>query len=456
MPHVLALDVGTSSVRAVVHDALGRPVAGESAQTKYEPTHGHDGRADFDADHLVDAAQAVIEKAMRRDRELAAVGTSCFWHGLLAVDGHDRPVTPLVTWRDTRSAAYADELRRRVDPEAVHRRTGCFVHASFWPAKLAWLKGEHPDAFARAARFVSFSDYLYGRLVGSTATSISMASGTGLLDLGTDGWDEELLDVLGLDATRLPELSDDPVEHEGRLWLPALGDGACSNVGAGCVTRERAVLMIGTSGAFRTLSEAASRRPRPSLFCYRLDARRVVEGGSLSDGGNLYAWLEKTIGVDGTAGIAQRPPAGHGLAFLTLLGGERSPGWNARARGAIAGLSFDTEPQDILQAALEGVAFRFAEIAELMPEVREVVAAGYALAVDGDWAQIIADVLERPIALSGVEEASARGAAALALERLGIEPEPAPIARVVDPRPERFEALRVARERQRELYEAVT
>jgi gluconokinase len=448
---VLALDIGTSSVRAVVYDELGRPVADEAAQTRYEPTRG-----EFDADHLVETARLALEHAAARDRDIAAVAVSCFWHALLALDERGSPLTPLVTWRDTRSAEAADALRALVDADAVHRRTGAVVHASYWPAKLAWLRAEQPETFSRARRFVSFSDYLYGRLLGLEATtSLSIASGTGMIDQRTGRWDEELLDVLGLDAGRLPRIADEPVEHERRIWYPAIGDGAASNVGAGATTAERAVLMVGTSGALRTLHGSDRREARPRLFLYRLDERRVVEGGALSDGGNVYAWLEQTLRLQGGAGVADREPAAHGLSFLPLLGGERSPGWNARARGAIAGLSFDTTPGDLLQAALEGVAFRFAELVDLMPEVREIVAAGRALLADRDWVQILADVLERPLVVSGVQEASARGAAVVALERLGAGPEPAPLGRVVEPRPERFPALREARARQRELYEAV-
>jgi gluconokinase len=434
----------------------GRPAAGEIAQTTYEPTHGHDGRADFDADHLVDVVRAALEQAGGSDQGVRAVGASCFWHSLLAVDSRGHAVTPLFTWRDTRSAEAAEALRAVVDPEDVHRRTGAFLHASYWPARLAWLRAEHREAFDRAKRFVSFPDYLYERLVGSGATSLSMASATGLLDQRTASWDEELLEVLEVGPERLPSISDDPVEHDGRLWYPAIGDGAASNVGAGVTSAERAVLMVGTSGAFRTLHPARHPEPRPRLFLYRLDERHVVEGGALSDGGNLYSWLGRTLRVGETRGLAEREPAAHGLTFLTLLGGERSPGWNARARGALSGLSFDTSPEDVVQAALEGVAFRFADVVDLMPEVREIVAVGHALVVDPGWVQILADVLERPLTVSPVAEASARGAAIVAVGRLGGEPEPAPTGPVVEPRPERFAALREARARQRELYLAVT
>src|SRR5207245_3859203 len=132
------------------------------------------------------------------------------------------------------------------------------------------------------------------------------------------------------------------------------------------------------SGAMRTVYETEHPEPRPALFLHRLDERRVVEGGSLSDGGNVCAWIEGTFKAsDGS--LADRDPDSHGLTFLTLLGGERSPGWHRHARGALHGLTFSTTALDIRQAALEGVAYRFAEVAELMPEVKEVVVTGGAL-----------------------------------------------------------------------------
>ena len=264
-------------------------------------------------------------------------------------------------------------------------------------------------------------------------------------------WDAELLDTLGLDAERLPRISDEPVDG----WFPAAFDGACSNLGAGCVTRERAALMVGTSGALRIVHATDEPRPRPGLFLHLLDARRVVEGGSLSDGGNLVAWLGRTL--DGAGGsLADRGPDSHGLTFLTLLGGERSPGWHLHATGAIHGLTFATTSLDLRQAALEGVEFRFAELVDLLPGLEEIVATGGGLLGDKDWIQIMADALARPITVSGVREGSLRGAAVLTLERLGGSPAPAPVVRVVEPREDRREAFRAARERQRRLYEAVT
>ena len=261
---VLALDIGSSSVRAQRFD--GRAEAdGELRQEEY------------DTDDPAEVAAAVRRVLGGREPD----GTSCFAHSLVALDEDWNALTPILGWRDTRSAGAAEWLARRLDAEALHARTGAFLHSSFWPAKLAWLAESEHESFRRAAHFVSFGDYLRGE----PETSLGMASTSGLLDLTTLDWDEELLATLGIDRERLPRIADVP------LWP----DAACSNVGAGCTSRDRAALMVGTSGALRVLYESERPQPKPGLFLYLADARRVVEGGALSDGGNLYEWLGRTL-----------------------------------------------------------------------------------------------------------------------------------------------------------------
>jgi gluconokinase len=438
---VLAIDVGTSSVRAQIFDAEAQEH--EAARREYPEEN--------DPARVLELVREAVDEAVGGET-YDAVGGSCFGHSLLVLDEVGRPLTPILGWRDTRSADSAEWLARRVDADAVHARTGCHIHTSYWPAKLAWLAAEQPDVFRSAQRFVSFSDFLYDELLGrAVPASTSMASATGLLDLHTRAWDEELLAILALEPERLPEISDDPVDG----WYPALLDGACSNIGAGCVTRERAALMVGTSGAFRTVYESAQPQARPGLFIHWVDDARVVEGGSLSDGGSIVHWVDETL-KDAGGSLAERDPDSHGLTFLTLLGGERSPGWHQHAKGAIEGLTFETTPLDLRQAALEGVAFFFAELSERMPEVEEIVATGGALLKDDDWLQIMADALGRPVTGSAVKEASLRGAAVVALERLGESPPPGASGRVVEPRLDRADAYRTARDRQRRVYEAVT
>jgi gluconokinase len=422
--HVLALDVGSSSVRAQRFDSHGDP-DGELRREAYETE---------DPDDVV----AAITRVLGGDEP---DGTSCFAHSLVAIDANWNALTPILGWRDTRSADAAEWLGRQLDAKAVHARTGAFVHPSYWPAKLAWLAETEPEIFRRTAWFVSFADYLRG----VPETSLSMASSSGLLDLTTNEWDRELLATLRVDPERLPQIADVP------LWV----DAACSNAGAGCFARNRAALMVGTSGALRVLYETERPQPKPGLFLYLADERRVVEGGALSDGGNLHDWLERTL-AGSSGSLAERDPRDHGLVFLPFLGGERSTGWNPHARGAIHGLTFATTPLDLRQAAYEGVAYRFAAIAELLPDLRDVVATGGGLLRDPDWIQIMADALARPMSVSAVPEASLRGAAVFALELRGHEAGEAPIADVVHPRADRADAYREARAEQQRLYDALT
>ena len=421
---LLALDVGSSSVRAQHFDVRGNS-EDELRRERY---------ATQDADDVVAAVERVLDG---RDPD----ATSCFAHSLVAVDRDWNALTPILGWRDTRSAAAAEWLARRLDAEGVHARTGAFLHPSYWPAKLAWLAETEPEIFRRTEWFVSFADYLHG----APETSLSMASSSGLLDLTTHDWDKELLATLRVDPDRLPRIAD------VALWV----DAACSNAGCGCTDRDRAALMVGTSGALRILYETARPQPKPGLFLYRADERRVVEGGALSDGGNLYDWIARTL-ADASGSLAERDPRDHGLVFLPFFGGERSTGWNPEARGTIHGLTLATTPLDIRQAAYEGVAFRFAAIADLLPDVREVVATGGGLLRDPDWIQIMADALARPVTVSAVPEASLRGAAVLSLQRLGHEAVDAPTADVVHPREDRADAYRTAREEQQQLYDVLT
>jgi gluconokinase len=171
---VLALDVGSSSVRACAYDERGREAV-PAARRTYEARHDRDGAAELDPEELVSACQAVLAEAGPGD----ALAISCFMHSLLLLDADDRPLTPVLLWQDRRAAAQAEELAARLDPAAVHARTGCFLHPSFWPARLAWLGARA----AEASGIVSFADYLFLRLTGELRTTISTASATGLLDL---------------------------------------------------------------------------------------------------------------------------------------------------------------------------------------------------------------------------------------------------------------------------------
>ena len=477
---MVALDIGTSSVRALLFDLAARQIPKVEVHTKYEPRVAPDGTYETDAEKLFGLVTASVDAILheagpRRRRRVRAIGVSTFWHGLVAVDTGAKPLSPLYLWADTRAWRQADRLRDELDAGHVHQRTGCLLHPSYWPAKLLWLQEAEPRLFGRQdVRWFSFWDLVHQRLFGEPLTSVSMASGTGLLTLVDCVWDAPLLSRLGIDRASLPELGEAGEGLARRWavrwpelrevpWICAAGDGALANFGSGCAnTRERA-LTVGTSGALRVLYRGLPSHIPDGLWCYRLDRRRAVCGGSFSNGGNLYAWMTGNLAVERATlerRLRRMPPASHGLTFVPLLAGERSPGWASHATGAIAGLTQATTAVDIVRAGLEAAAIEFRRVDERLDEVlpgaRRLVANGAGLLASPAWMQVMADAIGKPVAASRSREASSRGAALLALEHIGVldgdrvKPD---VGRIYEPDPSVAKAYAEETRRQERLYE---
>ena len=480
-PIVLALDIGTSGVRALLFDGRGNEIPDSLTTLASDLYPTLRGGVDTDADALVELVTSAVDILLERagEQRIDYVAIACFWHSLVGIDDQGRAITPLLGWADTRAAYFAEELRTKLDEPAVHVRTGCRFHPSYWPAKFLWLQSERGEFFDKSVRWLSFTDYLALRLFGETTTSVSMASATGLLDQGKCDWDGELLKTCGIARERMPMIAQPGRTYRLRneyarrwppldraAWLTAVGDGATNNIGAGCVTRERAALMIGTSGAMRVMftGDPPASLPR-ELFYYRVDRDRVVIGGALSDGGGLYRWMKETLLPDHLDDeldreIGAMKPDGHGLTILPFWSGERSTGWATSARGTIIGLTSRTQPSEILQAAMEAVCYRFALLARALDAIAPkaaIIASGNALLSSRAWSRMIADVLGRPVKLSAAREASCRGSALLALEAIGkidnLETTRAEFGAVFEPDLTRHKIYARAIERQQELYE---
>lgn len=444
---ILVLDIGSSSVRAWLYDRAARGLdPGPDAQRFYswrdEPTGAMEQDAEVILERVVEAVDAALAHARAAELRIGAVAVAAFWHSLLGLDGRGEPVTPVLAWGDTRARDAALRLREQVNERALHRRTGCYLHPSFPLVKLRWLRREDPEAFGRAAAWVSFPEFLEQRLLGKRRCSFSMASGTGLLDVHRLRWDPEALEIAGVGPESLSRLVDADEPIRGLLpefatrwpelvevgWFPALGDGACANLGSGAVGLDRIGVTIGTSAAARALWEPAGEVEVPErLWCYRLDRRHWVAGGALSNGGNAVAFLRDFLSVpperELEARLGQLEPDGHGLTILPFLVGERGPGWARETRSVVAGLRPSTPPEHLVRAWMEAIAFRLADVCVDLERVlgREprVVASGGALHASPVWAQVLADVLNRPVSLPVEREATARGAALVVQAHLG-------------------------------------
>src|SRR5688572_7454742 len=437
----MGLDIGTSSVRGGLFDHTGKMLPESLARRKYTD----EGKAEFDADSLLAEVCGVIDEVLALsaefEGEITHVPSCAFWHSLVGVDEKGKPTTKVLTWADTRSRKYSDVLRNHFDETEVHDRTGAQFHSSFWPSKLLCLRKEYPEVWKKTASWLSLSDYLALRLFGTPTTSVSMASATGIFDQQKCTWNPRLLDYLELHESALPVIPETHTTFtlteefrrkwprlQNAQWFPAIGDGAANNIGSRCTTRSRAALMIGTSGAMRVVYEGGPpQRLPPGLWCYRIDCERVIVGGALSDGGGLYEWLKRNLQIEISdeeiaAEVSRRGAASHGLTVMPFFFGERSTGYHENARGSINRLNASHDAIDILQAAMEAVVFRLAEVFDQLNDVskiEDIVVSGGALDHSPVWTQIIADVLGRDLLVSNQPEASLHGAVLLALESIG-------------------------------------
>ena len=458
---ILVIDLGSSSVRASIYRTDGERLEGATGSR----TVHQDADGTFDPESLTRLTEAVVDDCLvslrgrRRDFRLIGVAWTSFAMSLLGVDRNRRPVTPVYSYADSRSGPYADALRRELKAEdilaATSKRTGTPVHTAYAPPQLLRLAAEEPDRLARVACWQTIASHLLGRWQGLANAPISSSEvgWMGLLDRDALSWDEALVERIGIDRAQLPPVNDYAKSRAGLVepWASrwselaqtpfflAVGDGAGANLGSGCADSRRIALTIGTTGAMRVVipagpggSNAATEQTQApevpdGLWSYPIDSSRWLVGGSLTDGGSLYSWLHELLAVEDANELleeaARMEPDEHGLTILPFLRSERAPGWATNATLTISGMTPATTPVHIQRAALEAVAFRFRLILDrLRPHLApgsEIVASGGALHENALWRQILADVLQTPVGLVNVAEATSRGAAILALQGLG-------------------------------------
>lgn len=445
---ILALDIGTSSCRTALFDERGARHADTTQQQAYDLHTDRDGRAELDPSTLLAAVTGCIDRtlaAQAKNRRLkgmaiAAVGTSCFWHSMVGCDSAGSPLTPVITWADSRCRDDAERLRSQLDERDVHARTGCMLRASFWPAKIRWLARTQRRTFSRVQRWMSPAEWILLRFCGDVRCAHGMATGTGLYSPAARQWDVGMLRSSGIRSSTLPTISDAPLQMRSdhakgwkslrdACWYPAIGDGAASNLGSGATRPGLAALNFGTSAAVRVMhSDALAPHPRApfGLFCYRVDEQRYLIGGAISNAGNLRAWCvrELAVGDDEAAiehALSHRSGSNHGLSVLPFWNAERAPTWREDVSGAIIGIRQSTTAIDLLQAITEATYHRLATIIERMEDQgrppQYIVGGGIQRSPAS--LQRLADIIGQPLTVLDEPEASLRGAAVFALEKLG-------------------------------------
>jgi len=442
---VIGLDLGTSSCKALAVDANGDVMAtASSAYTLLTPQPGYvelDPKSVWVA--VVTALRGLSEQISLAD--VTGIAFSGAMHSLLAVDGQGEPLAKSPTWADMRAAAQAQELRALPDAQALYARTGCPPASNYHPARLRWFAAERPHLWERAARFVSLKDWVVQRLCGEWVTDIGLASTTGLLDIHTQTWDEEALHLAGITPERLPGLVAPDALVGGLLpsaaaqmglpvdlpVIPGGADGGLANLGSGAVSPGACVVTIGTSGALRLVLDQPLIDPLSRTWCYLLREGHWYAGGAINNGGLAVQWTRQTMygdlseqaGFDRLmAEAAGAQAAARGLFFLPYLTGERAPHWNPLATGVFHGLRLEHGRPELARATLEGVAFCLADVWQAITAQAQV---GAPIHLTGGvtrspvWCQILADVLGVELGAHEDGDASAVGAALMALRAFG-------------------------------------
>ena len=451
-PFVLAIDVGSSAVRAGLCDSRANRVEGTAVNLVHAQVVMGNGTCVEDAVQLAElvetAVDQVLELAGGTARHIAGVGMASMASTILGIDANGDPVTTVFTYADSRTGDDVEHLRQTIDVDAAYQRTGVMQHWSYVPARVNWLRRTRPDIHEQIDKWVDFPAYLYGRWFGFGVlrTSHSLAAWSGMQDRETLDWDTELLSTVGLSRDQLPAISgyDDVqcglsseyaarwVELRDARFALGVGDGAAVNIGTGCVGANRVAITVGTTAAMRTFAIRDRGGPLPEvprgLWGYPLNPHQTLLGGAFTEGGSVVKWCTDVIQMPDllelSVALEGREPAAHGLTVLPFLSGERAVGWAANATATVTGLRASTGGLDIVQAMMEAVAYRFALVAELLrPHTaadRVYVAGGNAMTGSAWWVQTIADVLGAVIHTTADDEATTRGAAMLALHAVGI------------------------------------
>ncbi|RUT28131.1 gluconokinase [Paenibacillus zeisoli] len=450
---VLGLDIGTTSLKAVLFGQRGIVLA--SSTIEYPLSHSKPDYAEQDPEQILQAVVGSIREVRSQEKSkgyaIKAIGFSTAMHSLIAMDSDDNPLTKAIVWTDNRSLRQADKLKQELGGHEIYMRTGTPIHPMSPLSKILWMKEEAPELFAKTKMYAGIKEFILHRLFGTYVSDYSIASATGLLRLETMEWDQEVLDLLGISKEQLPELV--PTTHvltgmvpayalemgipPGTPFVVGASDGVLANLGVAATGPGEVAVTIGTSGAIRTVTDKPVTDEKGRTFCYAFVDHKWVVGGPTNNGGIMLRWLRdqfaspeievaKKLGIDPydlMIQYAEKVPAGsEGLLFLPFLTGERAPYWNANARGTFFGISLRHQREHFIRAVLEGVVLSIFSVGvalrELTGPAKEIIASG-GFARSAVWRQILSDVMGKELLVPEVADASAMGAAVLALYAIG-------------------------------------
>ncbi|MCW3117845.1 MAG: gluconate kinase, family [Chitinophagaceae bacterium] len=441
----IGIDIGTTHVKVIAADEISAIVCEE--KTSYLLYQPRDGFCEQDADEIFTALLTTLKKVIVKinPREIETVCFSAAFHSIMAVDQNGRPLTPLLTWADTRANDYAKQLKKSGEGKIIYNKTGTPVHPMSPLCKIAWIRDHLPEVFAGTHKFISVKEYIWYKLFGKFQVDYSIASATGLFDSQNFQWCREALNFCGATSDSLSE----PVsvlhketklnkEYQEELGLPdnllfiiGAGDGAMANLGVGATVPGVAALTIGTSGAIRTATNFAVNDEKGRLFNYRLTDNLYITGGGINNGGIVLQWFVQTFLQKEFSSekdyewffeeISQVVAGADGLIFLPYILGERAPVWDADAKGVFIGIRSTHTLKHFMRAVIEGVCFSLLQLLNTMEEKTtiDMIYVTGGVTQSPLWLQMLADILNKKIRVVKSADASAMGVVYLGMYAKG-------------------------------------
>lgn len=448
MTNFLGIDLGTSSVKAVLVDKRGNALG--KGHSEY-PIHApQTGRAEQDPRDWWRGTALAVREATSKQGDVGAIGICGQMHGLVLLDELGEVLHPAVIWPDQRSKKQVEEITRLVGAEKLISVTGSPAATGFQAATIRWFQGRANEIWKRVKRILLPKDYLRWQMTGVFASDPSDGSGTLLLDGQRRDWSSLILEILEIDPDLLPPLQAS-ITQAGELTpgaavelglkpgIPVItgaADTASSLLGAGVTDPADLLVNISTGGQLITPAQqfAVDEFGRTHTFCSALEptsrqAGWYKMGATLSAGGSLRWLRENVFGLIGedaydqmTALAEQVQPGSGGLIFLPYLVGERTPLMDPDARGAMIGLTLKHSQGEMVRAVMEGVTFSLYEAYQALissnDQPKRVILSGGG-ARSTLWQRIVADVFGFPVQRLQTSEASALGAALLGCASLG-------------------------------------
>ncbi|MDO9637221.1 MAG: glycerol kinase GlpK [Pseudotabrizicola sp.] len=460
MTHILAIDQGTTSSRAILFDAGLRVVA--SAQEEFAQHYPHPGWVEHDPSDLwstvAATARAVMEKAGVRAEGIAAIGITNQRETTLIWDrATGQPIHNAIVWQDRRTADICEALKAAGHEPMITARTGLLLDPYFSATKVKWLLDHVEGARARAEAgelaFGTVDSWLIWNLTGGRAhvTDATNAARTMLYNIATGAWDAEICGLMGVPMALLPEVKDCAADFGmtradlfGRE-IPILGvagDQQAATVGQACFTPGMMKSTYGT-GCFALLNTGSDLVPSTNrlltTIAYQLEGKPTYAlEGSIFIAGAVVQWLRDGLKIirhaSETQGLAEAAEEAQGVILVPAFTGLGAPYWRPDCRGAVYGLTRNSGPAELARAALESVGYQTRDLLDAMRADWGAAADGI-LRVDGgmsasDWAmQFLSDILGAPVDRPQVTETTALGAAYLAGLQAGICGTPAEFAR---------------------------